>query len=108
MGKRRYDSWVNGQVFKIINDKYTDHIGLWQLNKLRTMKTINEINTDLTEGKLLIAALSILSTTPEFSGKTHDEIVSILNDNANNIFVADGVPQNEVEDLRDPSADETI
>lgn len=50
------------------------------------MQTINEINTTTEEGRLLLAALSIITTAPGWTNKTPDEVLRIAEETATIMF----------------------
>lgn len=55
-----------------------------QINK--EFNSIKDINTDTTEGKLLIAALAMLTTTEENSHKEPDKVLLEVLERAYKIF----------------------
>jgi hypothetical protein len=48
------------------------------LNEVRKIKDINDINTNTEEGKLLTIALTIITTTQGYSDKTPDQVINEL------------------------------
>jgi len=44
----------------------------------KKIKEINDINTNTEEGKLFLMALSIITTTFEYSDKTPDQVINEL------------------------------
>ena len=48
------------------------------MNQLKKIKEISDINTNTEEGKLLLMALSVITTTFEYSDKTPDQVINEL------------------------------
>jgi hypothetical protein len=48
------------------------------MNQSKKIKEISNINTNTEEGKLLLMALSVITTTFEYSDKTPDQVINEL------------------------------
>lgn len=69
--------WRVFELIKILKE-------LKNIKPLDEVKAISDINTDTTEGKLLIAALGQLSCQPKYSKLSPDEILRQLVEVAKN------------------------
>lgn len=50
------------------------------------MKSLNDINTEVLEGKLLLAAIAIITTVPGFTNKTPDEVLAQVVITSNHMY----------------------